>query len=215
MEIGDDMREWGIEYYGDRWDFVLQGMYDFPLTIYPSILNKYKKSSKEKDKSWMWLTLSPDKFLRNIDNNPENLKALGDWCENWFKHNPNMYDGYKYVVENGSAGDHLHVHAILGIKNSHKHAEKLKKSWARHFPNHQLIQTLNMCTKAYKNRNNIPKAKWKAEKHYGEYCYASFSDPLILQDKLDYMENEKKGCHENLSDTGVRGSGGVLSDIIL
>lgn len=204
LEIPNDMKSWGITEYGERWNFVLQGCYDFPLSIYPSIKNKWYKSLKAKDRSFMWLTLSPDKFQRNLDNTPENLNALGTWCENWFKHNPNMYNGYKYVVENGSKGDHLHVHAILDLKNTHKHAEKLRQSWNRTFPKNQLLTSVNQLTKAYKNGTKK-----------GEYCYAPFTDPLILQDKLDYLVNEKKGCHQNLSDTGVRGSGGVLSDIIL
>lgn len=216
MNISDDMIDWMKEHYGPevyatnfdgsiitKYEFILQGCFDYPLSVYPSVLNKYKKLGVKKDKSFMWLTLSPDKFQRNMDNNPQNLKALGDWCENWFKHNPSMYNGYKYVVENGSSGDHLHVHAIIDFKNSHKHAEKLKRSWNRCFPNHQLLTSVNQLTQAYKNGTKK-----------GEYCYANFSDPLILQDKLDYLEDEKKGCHQNLSDTGVRGSGGVLSDII-
>lgn len=204
LDIPDEMRIWGIREYGPRWNELLEGMYDFPLSVYPSVKKKWIKSIKDKDRTFMWLTLSPDKFLRNLENNESNLNALGKWCENWFKYNPNMYNGYKYVLENGSAGDHLHVHAILDMKNSHKHAEKLKRSWARTFPNNQLLTTVNQLSKAYKSGSKK-----------GEYCYASFTDPLILQDKLDYMENEKKGCHENLSDTGVRGSGGVLSDNIL
>jgi hypothetical protein len=90
------------------------------------------------------------------------------------------------------------------MKNSHKHADKLKKSWAKHFPNHQLLTSVDATTKAYKNK-----------KKRGEYCYASFNkdstDPEgnnILEDKLDYMINEKKSSHENLFETGFRGSRG-------
>ena len=45
-------------------------------------------------KNYLWLTLSPDKFLRNMDNTPENLQALGTWCENWFANNPKYYGDY-------------------------------------------------------------------------------------------------------------------------
>lgn len=172
--------------------------------------NKYCNPPK---KNYLWLTLSPDKFLRNMDNTPENLQALETWCTNWFENNPKYYGEYSWVVENGSEGDHLHVHALLEMKSSHKHADRLKKSWAKHFPNHQLLTAVNCNTEAYKNRDKIPKSRWIAGKHTGEYCYKQLDDPMYVQERIDYMDNEKKGCHENLSDTGVRGSRGFLTDI--
>lgn len=202
--------------------------YEYWLNIYRSEENlkfnadlerKAKKYCSPTEKSYLWLTLSPDKFLRNMEYTPENVNALSTWCKKWFE-NFMGYGAYEYVVENGSEGDHLHVHALIEMKNSHKHAEKLKKSWNRHFPNNQLLTSVDATTKAYHNRKNIPTSKWIAGKHKGEYCYANFkSDSIdqdgvfILQDKINYMDNSKKGCHENLSDTGVRGSRGVLSDI--
>ena len=174
-----------------------------------NILKKAKKMFTKQKKSYLWLTLSPDKFLRNLDNNEHNLNALNTWCKNWFKYFLG-YGEYKWVIENGSEGNHLHVHALLEMKNSHRHAEKLKKSWAKHFPNNQLLTSVDATTKAYKEG-----------KKKGEYCYANFKEDsvdedgvFILHDKLTYLENEKKGCHENLSDTGFRGSRGFLSDII-
>lgn len=168
-----------------------------------NIERKAKKFCKPKVKSYLWLTLSPDKYLRNMDNNPGNLQALGDWCANWFENNPKFYGDYSWVVENGSEGDHLHVHCVCEMKSSHKHAELIKKSWARHFPNNQLITSVDANCKAYKNGTQK-----------GEYCYKRFDDPLYLQERLTYMVNEKKGSHENLTDTGVRGSRGFLTDNI-
>jgi hypothetical protein len=169
---------------------------------------KAKKYCCPPEKSYLWLTLSPDKYLRNMEYTPENVNALSTWCKNWFE-NFMGYGAYEYVVENGSEGDHLHVHALIEMKNSHKHAEKLKKSWNRHFPNNQLLTSVDATSKAYHNGTKK-----------GEYCYANFKSNsidkdgvFILQDKINYMDNSKKGCHENLSDTGVRGSRGVLSDI--
>ena len=98
------------------------------------------------------------------------------------------------------------------MKSSHKHAQKLKQSWARHFPNHQLLTAVDTNSSAYQNRDKIPKSRWIAGKHKGEYCYKRFDDAMYLQDRFDYMINEKKGSHENLSDTGVRGSRGFLTD---
>lgn len=187
-----EVLEWINEYYGDRAKECLEGMYDFPGTFRKTIMSKYKKHSKNVKVSYIYLTLSPDKFLRNMDVNDSNIAALKDWCERWFHHNPNYYNGVSWVVENGSQGDHLHVHAVCDMKTSHKHAERLKRSWARTFPNNQLILSGN--------------------KTGNEYHSMRFDDPIILKDKLDYFDNEKKGSHENLFDLGVRGSCGVLTD---
>lgn len=155
------------------------------------------RSAVPKSKSYLYLTLSPDKYLRNMDNTPENREALNNWCNNWFANNPKFYGNYTWVIECGSKGNHLHVHAVCEMKNSHKHAEKLKRNWAKHFPNHQLLTTLNLNSKTTKK---------------GEYAYMRFDDPTILKDKLDYFENEKKGSHENLEDLNLRGSRGFLTD---
>lgn len=185
MELGDDMRKWIHEYYGDRADFILGGMYDYP-SVFQSVLAKYKKLSKSKQQTWIWLTLSPDKFLRNLDNTPKNLKSLNDWCNKWFNPKTPYYSAYAWIIENGSNGDHLHVHAVCEMKCSTKHAENLKKFWKRYFPKNELLQ---------KN----------------EYYSKTFTDPTILHDKLEYMDNEKKGYHENHSPTGYSGFHGVLS----
>lgn len=163
--------------------------------------NASKMFSKPKT-SYLWLTLSPDKLLRNMDNTPENLEALNKWASNWFE-NYLGYGDYAWVAENGSEGDHLHIHCVLEMKNSHKHAEKLKRSWNKHFPNNQLLTSVDCSTKAYRNGTKR-----------GEYCYLRFDDPAILHDKLTYMNNEMKASHENLCDTGVRGSRGFLTDNI-
>lgn len=161
-----------------------------------NLKNKARKFARKGEKSYLWLTLSPDKYLRNMDNNIDNLNGLKHWCMKWFDNNPIHYGDYAWVVENGSQGDHLHVHAILEMKDAKHHARNLKRSWAKHFPNNQLMTSVDASSMAYR----------KGKK--GEYCYANFKDPLILSDKLDYLINEKKGCHENHSDTGVRGSRG-------
>lgn len=182
MELGDDFKAWIIDYYDDRAEEILGGMYDYQ-SVYKSVLDKYKKLSRVKPTSYIWLTLSPDKFLRNMDNTPENLNSLNEWCTKWFNTKSPYYNKCRWVIENGSEGDHLHVHAVCEMKTSHKHAEKLKKFWKRYFPNNELV-----------NKN--------------EYYSKTFTDPIILNDKLEYMDQEKKGFHENLSPTGFEGSWG-------
>lgn len=154
---------------------------------------------------YLFLTLSPDKKLRNLLPTTENCKAVNDWAQRWFGNNIKFYGKepqYKYVLEGGSNNDHLHLHCVVKIVNSHKHAEKLKKSWAKYFPNNQLLSTLN------KNKKNPPNKR-------GEYCSFSFNDPEILQDKLDYLDNDKKGSHENEVDLtllGYEGQQGFITD---
>lgn len=156
----------------------------------------YEKSLKSST-SYLYLTLSPDKLLRNLENTEHNRKSLYSWCKNWFEHNPKYYGDYCFVIESGSKGDHLHVHAVVELLTSHKHAEKLKTSWRKHFPNNQLLTTLNLSSK---------------KKGRGEYAFLRFDDPEILKDKLDYFDNSKKGSHENLEDLNLGGSRGFLTD---
>jgi len=181
MELGDDFKQWINEYYGDRANFILGGMYDYN-SVYQSVLKKYKKLSNSKPSTFIWITLSPDKLLRNLDNTPENLELLNTWCSKWFNTKSPYYNAYYWIIENGSKGDHLHVHAVCEMKSSHHHARNLKKFWSKYFPNNQLIKN--------------------------DYYTKTFTDPLILQDKLEYMDNEKKGFHENLCPTGLWSSEG-------
>lgn len=190
--ITKEQKEWIYEFYGSRAIEILYGIYDFP-SVRKSVLAKYHKLNKPKKVSYIFLTLSPDKYLRNLDNTEENRNALYDWCIKWFHHNPTFYNGVKWVIEAGSNNNHLHIHAVCDMKSSHKHAEKLKRFWAKYFPNNQLLIS--------------------GKKSGNEYHSFRFDCPLILQDKLEYFENEKKGTHENLLDLGLEGSVGSLTDI--
>ena len=144
-------------------------------------------------KSYIYLTLSPDKFLRNLPVNDENISNLHQWCKKWFDCDKQYYRDYAWVIESGSNNDHLHVHAVCEMKNSLKHAFRLKAFWKKYFPNNQLLIS--------------------NKKSGNEYHSLRFDTEEILQDKLEYFENEKKGTHENLVDLGLRGSRGFLTDI--
>lgn len=160
---------------------------------------QYRRETMPEKKSYLYLTLSPDKFLRNLNRTDENLKNLNTWCEKWFNQDKKFYNSFAWVIESGSHGDHLHVHAVCEMKSSHKHAEKLKAFWAKYFPNNQLLTTKCLSSKSHTT---------------GEYCYLRFDSQQILEDKLEYFQNEKKGTHENLHDEGLRGSRGFLTDNI-
>ena len=164
--------------------------------IFVRFYRKYRRTFYI-SKNYLYLTLSPDKFLRNLEVSDSNKLALKRWCDNWFEYNPKYYGDYAYVIEGGSNNDHLHVHAVVSLLSSHKHAEKLKKSWARTFPKSQLLTTVNLQSKSGKR---------------GEYAYLQFDSSKILEDKLLYFRNECKGIHSNLVDLGLRGSRGFLTD---
>lgn len=159
---------------------------------------QYRKESMPKKKSYLYLTLSPDKFLRNLEPTPENIDNLNRWCEKWFNQDKKFYNQFAWVIESGSHGDHLHVHAVMEMKNSKHHARNLKDFWAKYFPNNQLLTKKNLSSR---------------DNSRGEYCYLQFDKEDILQDKLEYFENEKKGTHENQIDLGLRGCRGFLTDI--
>lgn len=180
------------EYFAEKF-----GMYpEYPYT-YEEYIERLAKKDK---KNYLYITLSPDKKLRNLDRTPSNLENLTEWCEKWFHPSNKFYEKYSWVIESGSHGDHLHVHAVMEMKTSHKHAERLKNFWKKYFPNNQLLTTLNLSSKDKKKR--------------GEYAYLRFDDEQILFQKIEYFINESKGDHENLIDEGLRGSHGFLTDNI-
>lgn len=190
-----DFEQWIEEKYPeDMWeDFKGNTLYSKESGCYKKQRRKFFKE-KYNTKSYLWLTLSPSKILRNLDVNDENINNLQEWATKWFEYNPKYYGDYKWVIEGGSQNNHLHLHAVCEMKSSHKHAERLKNSWKKYFPNNQLLTTLNLQNKKKGLR--------------GEYAYLSFDDPQILKDKLDYLHNENKNLHENLVDLGVTGSRG-------
>lgn len=168
----------------------------------PKLYNKYRneflKSKRPQKKSYLYLTLSPDKYLRNLEPTDSNIENLNKWCDKWFNQDKKFYNQFAWVIESGSHEDHLHVHAVMEMKSSKHHARNLKEFWKKYFPNNQLLTKKNLSSK---------------DSSRGEYCYLQFDRDDILTDKLEYFENEKKGTHENLKDLGLRGSRGFLTDI--
>jgi hypothetical protein len=157
---------------------------------------QFKKETKIKKASYLYLTLSPDKFLRNLEPTPENINNLKIWCEKWFDQDKKFYTNYAWVIESGSNNDHLHVHAVMEMKTGDHHARTLKRFWAKYFPNNQLLTTLDLNSKSGKR---------------GEYCKLQFDSEEILADKLEYFDNEKKGTHSNQINLGLRGCRGFLN----
>jgi len=164
--------------------------------IYKKWEKEFLKSTRPKKKSYLYLTLSPDKFLRNLEPTQSNIENLNKWCEKWFNQDKIFYNQFAWVIESGSNHDHLHVHAVMEMKQSNHHARNLKRFWATYFPNNQLLTTLDLNSKSTKR---------------GEYCKLQFDSEEILQEKLEYFVNEKKGTHSNQIDLGLRDSRGFLN----
>lgn len=163
FKIWEDATGCPIRIWADEWDYI------------------EKCIKKMNNINFLYLTLSPDKFKRNIPVN--DLDKLKEWCEKWFNDKNPFYHGGVYVIEWGSDKEpHYHVHCLLHMKCSNKHALKLKNFWKKYFPESELKTSLNLCGQSNKR---------------GEYCYASITSREILQDKLDYFTNSNKGFHEN------------------
>ena len=187
----------------DDIDMIIHRRGDLGLKWHKIMWKKFNsKKVKLTREKYLFLTLSPDKISRNLLPTEANCRAVNEWTLRWLNNNVKFYGKdpeYKYILEGGSNNDHLHVHIVVKLYSSHKHAEKLKANWAKYFPNNQLLTSL------FKNRKNPANKR-------GEYCSFSFDDPEVLQDKLDYLENELKGSHENEIDLGFGGQRGFITD---
>ena len=176
------------EFVSKQWDYLGDVSAEEAYTNYTKMLEKKHK------KNYLWLTLSPDKKLRNLLPNEKNTKKLGNWAKEWFEYAMGRwYNGYVFVLEGALKNDHLHLHCVVELKSSHNHAEVLKRSWAKAFPENKLLTTVNLQHKGKR----------------GEYAYLRFDDPKILSDKLSYMNKTIDGDVEGV-DLGVHQSGGVF-----
>lgn len=177
------------KFVANHWDYLGDTEAEEAYKIYTKNLEKKSR------KNYLWLTLSPDKKLRNLLPNNENTNKLADWANSWFNYAMGRwYNGYIWVLEGAVNNDHLHLHSVIDLKSSHNHAEVLKRSWARTFPANQLETSVNI---GHKNKKR------------GEYAYMRFDDPMILADKMQYMRKTMDGDVEG-TDLGKSQSGGSL-----
>lgn len=176
------------KFVNERWDYLGDTSAEDAFDIYT------KKLEKKNKKNYLWLTLSPDKKLRNLLPTNEETNKLANWAKSWFEYAMGRwYNGYTFVLEGGVKDDHLHLHCVVDLKSSHNHADCLKRSWARTYPNNQLLTTVNLQHKGKR----------------GEYAYLRFDDTKILEDKMAYMKKTSEGDVEG-TDLGVHQSGGVF-----
>lgn len=104
----------------------------------------------------------------------------------------NRYERYKYVIECGGDGDHLHAHIVAEMKegtqksvvthlNKGNHAVELRKIWDKEFP---------------KGYEGYLKGKYAVQR-------ILLRTETLRDDKLDYLVEElKPEGHKNLKDLG-------------
>lgn len=158
-------------------------------------IDTWEKFQKARDpkygrfKSWSFITLSPDHIKRGFKY-PEDFGSLKMWCEEYFS--PNIYEKYAWVIESGKhvGRPHLHIHFICQIRpdRSKKHKVNLTRSWAKYFPNNQLIGD--------------------------DYHVIRCNTQEIVDDKMGYLINERKGSHMNFEDLAPHGGMGAVGVLL-
>ena len=105
----------------------------------------------------------------------------------------NRYSRYKYVLECGSDGNHLHAHAVAEINkgmeksvqthiNKGNHAIEIRKLWDKEMP---------------KGKQGLLKGKYAIQR-------IMLRNEEIVNDKLNYLIEEKKPeGHKNSRDLGI------------
>lgn len=154
---------------------------------YKKYIEKLDKKYKKNDYSgYTFITLSPDHKNRNIEYNEENFLKLIQFCKSQFTEF--NYSFFYWVIESGKNENdpHLHIHALVRIKNPRHHKRDLCCLWNKFFP--PLIGD--------------------------DYHIRKCNTKEMYDDKLNYMINDRKGTHMNYEDLSLRGgvgSSGVIT----
>lgn len=153
------------------------------------VLKKFVKieNVKSEGPKCAWYSIVPKERLPYCSGN---IKRLKDLCERCFTED--NVECCKWVIESGKHKDkpNLHIHALVKIGGRNKNFKRFfMGKWNKEFKD----KRYNI---SYKSKDNcgwkmIPVNCWK-----------------MKQDKLDYMNNDSKGSHENFVDLGVSGGFG-------
>ena len=159
---------------------------DFKLTKKMSDMISHK-IVKSKIKGMSFYTIVP---LQRIAAEPDNIKTFEEYCELMFHQRGDKY--FKqcwYVIESGKHEDksNLHIHLLADFKDmgSKFFLRDLKKYWKDYFPDDNHNITYNI-----KGNKGVDRVD----------C----NTMTIIKDKIDYMDNELKGSHENYTDLNLR-----------
>lgn len=158
--------------------------YKLPQKMAKMIQHKIVKS---KCKGMSFYTIVPRTKVRD---EPGNIKKFEDYCELMFKKRGDKY--FKqvwYVIECGKHENdsNLHIHVLCDFKElgSKFFLRDLKKYWLNYFP-----EQIYDITYKLNGNDGIHRVD----------CNTN----IIIKDKIDYMDNETKGSHENYRDLGLR-----------
>ena len=158
--------------------------YKIPKKLNDMISHKLVKS---KCKGMSFYTICPK---QRIADEPCNLKNFKDYCELMFnKRGSKYFNQVWYVIECGKHEDksNLHIHILCDFKElgSKFFTRDLKKYWKNYFPNKE--HDISYDIKGNKGIHRVD-------------C----NTITIIKDKIDYMDNELKGSHENYRDLTLR-----------
>jgi len=140
--------------------------------------------------TWNWITLSPRPFL---DYTKENQDKLVEFCEKIFI--DINFNKCKWVIECGKHEDNpnLHIHALCNFSND-KVSKNFKRSVCALFKRMFKPSVID-----WKNSGGVGYHNVVIRKHNNKLY------DTMLKDKMDYMDNSEKGCHENFLDLGLKG----------
>lgn len=185
IELNDLDEEYSFSYFINyKWDW-LENL--DPYGEYKKYLINLDKKYKINDfTGYTFLTLSPDHNLRNIEYTEENFLKLINFCKAQFTEF--NYSFWYWVIESGKNENdpHLHIHALIRIKNPRHHKRDLCCLWKKFFP------------------------PLEGDDYHIRKC----NTKDMYDDKLNYMINERKGTHMNFEDLSLRGgvgSSGVIT----
>jgi hypothetical protein len=145
------------------------------------------KIVRSKCKGMSFYTIVP---LKRLPDMPDNIKGFKEFAELMFnKRGDKYFNQVWYVIECGKHEDksNLHIHILCDFKElgSKFFLRDLKKYWKNYFPD--MDNDISYDIKGNKGIHRVD-------------C----NTVNIIKDKIDYMDNELKGSHENYRDLGLR-----------
>lgn len=153
-------------------------------TLHQLFLLKQKKQiilDKKLNKQSNFVFITIQDFKRRLND----LDKLNQFISN-IKY---LYSEGYYCIESGKSVN-LHIHMLVKIINPKKHKEKLNREWIKLFDTSLYDKDYYLLKQWRESEKMPPYEQW-------------------VQQKLDYFENEKKGCHANSIELNCRGSWGV------
>lgn len=125
-----------------------------------------------------------------LEYNANNISIIADFCQEMFEMRGSKYfEQVWYCIESGKHQNrpNLHIHMLCEFKamGSKFFLRDMKHKWKQYYPEDKY--TINYDIEGNKGIHRVD-------------C----NTLEIQQDKVEYMDNELKGTHENFTDIGIR-----------